>query len=77
MKLMDIYFSLKSDIDVVERRLHDEVHTPQRNLKKASTHLLKAGGKRIRPIFVLLAGKFGNYDVDRLTKVATALQLIH
>jgi heptaprenyl diphosphate synthase len=77
MKLMDIYFSLKSDIDVVERRLHDEVHTPQRNLKKASTHLLKAGGKRIRPIFVLLAGKFGNYDVDRLTKVATALELIH
>lgn len=77
MKLMDIYFSLKSDIDVVERRLHDEVYTPQRNLKKASTHLLKAGGKRIRPIFVLLAGKFGNYDVDRLTKVATALELIH
>lgn len=77
MKLMDIYFSLKSDIDVVERRLHEEVHTPQRNLKKASTHLLKAGGKRIRPIFVLLAGKFGNYDVDRLTKVATALELIH
>ncbi|KEO83730.1 polyprenyl synthetase family protein [Tumebacillus flagellatus] len=77
MKLMDIYFSLKSDIDVVERRLHDEVHTPQRNLKKASTHLLKAGGKRIRPIFVLLAGKFGNYDVDRLAKVATALELMH
>ncbi|MBL0387949.1 polyprenyl synthetase family protein [Tumebacillus sp. ITR2] len=77
MKLMDIYFSLKSDIDVVERRLHDEVHTSQRNLKKASTHLLKAGGKRIRPIFVLLAGKFGNYDVDRLAKVAAALELIH
>lgn len=77
MKLMDIYFSLKSDIDVVERRLHDEVHSPQRNLKKASTHLLKAGGKRIRPIFVLVAGKFGNYDVDRLAKVATSLELIH
>jgi heptaprenyl diphosphate synthase len=77
MKLMDIYLSLKSDIDVVERKLHDEVYTPQRNLKKASTHLLKAGGKRIRPIFVLLAGKFGNYDVDKLAKVATALELIH
>ena len=77
MKLMDIFFSLKSDIDVVERRLLDEVQTPQRNLKKASTHLLKAGGKRIRPVFVLLAGKFGKYDVDRLSKVAAALELIH
>ncbi|WP_332457823.1 hypothetical protein [Tumebacillus avium] len=44
MKLMDIYFSLKSDLDMVERRLHDEVHTSQYNLKKASAHLLKAGG---------------------------------
>lgn len=77
MKLMDIFFSLKSDIDVVERRLLDEVQTSQRNLKKASTHLLKAGGKRIRPVFVLLAGKFGKYDVDRLSKVAAALELIH
>lgn len=77
MKLMDIYFSLKSDIDVVERKLHNEVYTPQRNLKKASVHLLKAGGKRIRPIFVLLAGKFGNYDITRLTQVAASLELIH
>jgi heptaprenyl diphosphate synthase len=77
MKLLDIYNSLKSDINVVERRLLDEVHTSQRNLKKASSHLLKAGGKRIRPIFVLLAGKFGNYDLDRLSCVASALELIH
>jgi len=77
MKLMDIYFSLKSDIDVVERRLYDEVNTSQRNLKKAATHLLKAGGKRIRPVFVLLAGKFGRYEVEPLAKVASALEMIH
>ncbi|ASS75221.1 heptaprenyl diphosphate synthase [Tumebacillus algifaecis] len=77
MKLMDIYFSLKSDLDLVERRLLDEVHTSQYNLKKASSHLLKAGGKRIRPVFVLLAGKFGHYDLPKLTRVAAALELIH
>jgi len=77
MKLLDIYFSLKSDIDVVERRLLDEVHTSQRPLKKASAHLLKAGGKRIRPVFVLLAGKFGTYDLERLSRVAASLELIH
>ncbi|HEU4964666.1 MAG TPA: polyprenyl synthetase family protein [Bacilli bacterium] len=77
MKLLDIYLSLKSDMDVVEKRLHAEVQTPQYNLKKASSHLLKAGGKRIRPIFVLLAGTFGNYDIGRLSTVAAALELIH
>jgi len=77
MKLLDIYLSLKSDVNVVERRLLEEVQTSQRNLKKASVHLLKAGGKRIRPVFVLLAGKFGQYDVGRLAVVAAALELIH
>lgn len=77
MKLLDIYFSLKSDLDLVERRLLDEVHTSQYNLKKASSHLLKAGGKRIRPVFVLLAGKFGRYDVTKMAQVAAALELIH
>lgn len=77
MKLLDIYFSLKSDLDAVERRLNAEVQTSQYNLKKASSHLLKAGGKRIRPIFVLLAGKFGDYNIDRLSTVAAALELIH
>src|SRR5690606_6898072 len=40
-------------------------------------HLMKAGGKRIRPVIVLLAGKFGDYRLDVLKKVAVPLELIH
>ncbi len=40
-------------------------------------HTLQAGGKRIRPVFVLLAGKFGHYDIEVLKNVAVALELIH
>ncbi|MDR7238676.1 heptaprenyl diphosphate synthase [Neobacillus drentensis] len=40
-------------------------------------HTLQAGGKRIRPVFVLLAGKFGNYDIHVMKNVAVALELIH
>ncbi|KHE68267.1 heptaprenyl diphosphate synthase component II, partial [Halobacillus sp. BBL2006] len=38
---------------------------------------LQAGGKRIRPVFVLLAGKFGDYDIERMKAVAVSLELIH
>jgi heptaprenyl diphosphate synthase len=31
----------------------------------------------MRPVFVLLSGHFGTYDLDRLKKVAVALELIH
>jgi heptaprenyl diphosphate synthase len=77
MKLMDIYFHLKPDLEYVERWLNEEVNSQERNLQKAASHLLKAGGKRIRPVFVLLAGKFGDYDIERLGKIAVVLELIH
>ena len=38
---------------------------------------LRAGGKRIRPIFVILASKFGNYSLEDVSKVAVSLELIH
>ncbi|MFD0711157.1 polyprenyl synthetase family protein [Paenibacillus sp. GCM10027626] len=77
MKLLDIYAKMKGDLDVIERELARSVTTDHALLTETSTHLLKAGGKRIRPIFVLLAGKFGNYDLDVLGRVAVPLELIH
>lgn len=77
MKLMDIYSDLKPDLSYVERCLNEEVSSREAHLNEAATHLLKAGGKRIRPVFVLLAGKFGDYNLERLSKIAVVLELIH
>lgn len=46
-------------------------------MNQASLHLLQAGGKRIRPVFVLLSAKFGEYDIDSVKNAAVALELIH
>lgn len=40
-------------------------------------HLLRMGGKRLRPALVLLAGEFGDFNQPRLLKAAAALELIH
>ncbi|RAP76386.1 heptaprenyl diphosphate synthase component II [Paenibacillus montanisoli] len=77
MKLLDIYAKMKSDLDAIEGQLARSVTSEHALLTDASTHLLKAGGKRIRPVFVLLAGKFGTYSLDVLEKVAVPLELIH
>ncbi|MFC4768922.1 polyprenyl synthetase family protein [Effusibacillus consociatus] len=77
MKLMDIYFHLKSDLDYVEKWLDKEVRSKQKDLQNAASHLLKAGGKRMRPVFVLLSGQFGDYDREKLARVAVSLELIH
>ena len=77
MKLADIFFPFRADMNKIERELDRAIDTDEPVLQKAASHLLKAGGKRIRPVFVLLGGKFGTYDIERLKYVAVPLELIH
>ena len=77
MKLLDIYARMKGDLTKIEKELERSVTSDHALLSEAALHLLKAGGKRIRPVIVLLAGKFGDYRLDVLQKVAVPLELIH
>ncbi|SFJ58025.1 heptaprenyl diphosphate synthase component II [Thermoflavimicrobium dichotomicum] len=77
MNLQEIYKGLQNDLQLIEEELEQTVDSEVDQLQASSLHLLKAGGKRIRPVFVLLSGHFGKYDVEKLRKVAVALELIH
>ncbi|WP_438445605.1 polyprenyl synthetase family protein [Gorillibacterium sp. sgz5001074] len=77
MKIVDIYARLKRDLNLIEKELEGNVRTDHAMLSETSLHLLKAGGKRLRPVFVLLAGQFGQYDMGRLKHVAVPMELIH
>lgn len=77
MKLKLLYSDIKPELDLIEQELEQAVDSESPLLNDASLHLLQAGGKRIRPVFVLLAGKFGNYNVDVMKQVAVPLELIH
>ncbi|MFC4302789.1 polyprenyl synthetase family protein [Cohnella boryungensis] len=77
MKLMQLYASMKSDLQAIEDEMAATVTSDLPILSETSLHLLKAGGKRMRPVFVLLAGKFGSYSLNTLKKVAVPLELIH
>jgi len=77
LSLMQVYASLKPELQSIENAMTRAVSSDLPLLSETSQHLLKAGGKRIRPVFVLLAGKFGNYSLEALEKVAVSLELIH
>lgn len=77
MNVKSMYSFLNSDINLIEKELENTIQADHPVLREASVHLLKAGGKRIRPVFVLLSGHFGNYDIRALSKVAVSLELIH
>lgn len=62
----------------VERILHDVVQSEFHPVTETSLHLVEAGGKRIRPLFTLLASQFGtDWDREKVIKAATVVELTH
>lgn len=77
LKLKALYADLKPELNIVEQELMKVVESDSELLTNASLHLLQAGGKRIRPVFVILAAKFGDFSIDKIKHVAVPVELIH
>ncbi len=77
LKQLWLFNQINSDLQRVERELTQFVETDFPILQDSAVHLLAAGGKRLRPAFTLLAGKFYGYPLEKLIPVAMALELIH
>jgi len=69
--------SIENELSLVEANLTSNVDSRLPMLNQASVHLIKAGGKRLRPAFALLAGSFYSDDLTSIVPAATALELIH
>jgi heptaprenyl diphosphate synthase len=77
MKFKTLYSFLNTDLSIIEQELEKTAISDHPLLREANLELLQAGGKRIRPVFVLLSSMFGNYDINRVKYVAVALETIH
>ncbi|MHC5279756.1 heptaprenyl diphosphate synthase component II [Listeria kieliensis] len=79
MKFNFLYPSIQKDIDEVENELKLAVSDADaETISEAALHLLTAGGKRIRPMFVCLTSRLGDeVDPSLSRSAATAIELIH
>src|SRR5690625_2936066 len=79
MKLANIYGFLNKELEEIENTLTETIEAEHPILHEASLQLLRAGGKRIRPVFVLLSAQFGDYkkNIEHIKAVAVSLELIH
>ena len=69
---------LWSNLDILENRLLEVSSSENQYLEDISQYLIKAGGKRFRPIVSLLAGKFGDSGNQRkIIDAGVAVELIH
>lgn len=61
----------------VERKLQTLIQSESPVITEASLHILNAGGKRVRPMFVLLSGFLSEGNKEDLIRTAVSLELIH
>jgi heptaprenyl diphosphate synthase len=69
--------ALVQGLDRVEAALHEAVSHADPLVDVASRHLVRAGGKRLRPALTLLAGQLGQGTTDAVVKAAVAVELTH
>ncbi len=75
--LLEIFEEIKHEIEYVEKELRNIVRDAEPLIKDTAIHLMNAGGKRLRPAFSFLGGKFHQYDYKKVLPLAVALELIH
>lgn len=77
----DIDDQLASDVAArlltVEERLRDSVATSDDMVKWTARHLMDAGGKRVRPMLVLLSAALGDMDRESVMDSAVLVELTH
>ncbi len=75
--IFDFFSEIRNELSVVEEELIKAVRSSDPLLTETATHLIRAGGKRLRPAFCLLGGKFADFQLDKIVPLAVALELIH
>ncbi len=69
--------SVRSGLAAVEQRLLASVHSADSFVAETARHLVTAGGKRFRPLVVLLAAAFGEMDSPDVVSAAVVVELTH
>ena len=65
------------NLENFENRLYEISSSKDIFLNDISQYLIKAGGKRFRPICTLLAGELGSGSNEKIIDAAVAVELIH
>ncbi len=77
LDLETIYQPVVDELAELEAYLDRVIASGPGEIEQQLRHVLKNGGKRIRPAITLLCGKFFDYNLDLLIPMATSVELLH
>jgi len=77
---LDALLSLvKDDLERVNQTIVERMHSPVALIPQLASHIIAAGGKRLRPLLTLVSAKMCGYDSagGRHVKLAACVEFIH
>ena len=57
MEIDDVYTLIKSDMDAVNNTIKQRLYSEVVLINQISHHIINSGGKRLRPVLVLLSAR--------------------
>jgi octaprenyl-diphosphate synthase len=65
------------DLEAVEAEIQGELYSPVGLIQEMGGYIARAGGKRLRPILLLLAARLAGYRGPRGVRLACVVELLH
>jgi octaprenyl-diphosphate synthase len=73
----EIQALMKSELDLMNKILVDRLDSNVDLISQMSQYIINSGGKRIRPLLLLICAKATDYDGDYHYSMAVVIELIH
>ena len=68
---------LKDDMEAVERQFEKHLESDVKLISQVGQYVLSSGGKRFRPMLLILSSRLGGYQGDKHIELAGVVEFIH
>ncbi|MDZ4166040.1 MAG: polyprenyl synthetase family protein [Smithellaceae bacterium] len=77
MKIQDVFHKYGDGLQRVEMYMTSHLHSEVKLIPEVVNHLIGSGGKRFRPLLLLVAADLCGYRGDRCYRLASVIEFIH
>jgi len=77
MQIQDVFSAYKDDLQQVEKCINDNVISEIKLIPEVAHHLIDSGGKRFRPLLLLICARLCGYHGENRFPMATIMEFIH
>lgn len=76
-KIWNDYKEIKVELEHITKIMKKETKCKDKVIEGSILELIESGGKMLRPAFVVIGSRFGNYNEERVRALGSVLELLH